>query len=128
MLDIADTFGHIVWLDVLADKIMETLSLGEEGKEAQVQAVGDLIEASEKHFECEEAFLKDIHYPQLEHHGGLHVRLIEDIETIRTRIEYGEKISHAEFRSFFMSWITFHILGEDFRYARYQKSTMNFSI
>ncbi|MEG3619522.1 hemerythrin domain-containing protein [Magnetovibrio sp. PR-2] len=128
LLDIKEMDSQHKNLFHLADKVMENLNLGADGQEAQVQALSDLIEASEKHFENEETFLSGIHYPQLDHHGGLHVRLITDIETIRTRILGGERISHAEFRSFFMSWITFHILGEDFRYARYQKSMMNFSI
>lgn len=128
LLDIEEMDTQHQNLFRLADQVMEALNLGDEGRNAQAQALDELIAASQKHFDCEEAYLADIHYPQRERHSGLHVRLIADIETIRERITDGEAISHAEFRSFFMSWITFHILGEDFRYARYQQSAVSFTI
>ncbi|PHS76790.1 MAG: cyclic nucleotide-binding protein [Rhodospirillaceae bacterium] len=114
-------------LFVFANKVLEKLHKGTERADI-IQAMDDLLEASRKHFIKEEQLLANEVYPDLEAHHGFHGKLMLEIEEISSRLNKGKTISCQEFHNFFLSWIVFHILNEDRKYAKFIEESSDFLI
>ena len=116
-LDVPEMDDQHKQLFVLANRVAGKLS-NDKGGTPPVAEIWELVKYTRLHFGTEEKLLTDRGYKKIDHHFAIHVKLLEDVEDLANRIESGEKVSLEEFRSFFLSWIVFHILVEDRRYAR----------
>ncbi|CCQ75157.1 bacteriohemerythrin [Magnetospira sp. QH-2] len=83
-----------------------------------LEAIQAMVAYTEHHFEIEEALLRTHRYEALDRHAQVHRYLVSDVKRIAERIQSGETIVRGEFRSFFLSWMVYHILMEDRKYAR----------
>ncbi|MBF0248414.1 MAG: cyclic nucleotide-binding domain-containing protein [Alphaproteobacteria bacterium] len=102
-------------LFVKAGKVYEALA--GDGSPGAAEAIDDLLAASRGHFAFEEALLRKTGYEEVDGHAVLHRKLIADMEDMARRICAREKVNPQEFRSFFLSWLAFHILGEDRKFV-----------
>lgn len=87
--------------------------------EATAKALHDLVAATEEHFETEETLIEKVRYAKTGAHKSAHHKLLNEIRSLESRVREGDPLSAQEFRSFFLSWIVFHILGEDRKYAKH---------
>ncbi|PCI38101.1 MAG: cyclic nucleotide-binding protein [Rhodospirillaceae bacterium] len=111
----------------LANGVLKCLNTNA-GRPAITQAMDTLLESSKQHFALEEELLNEEIYPDLEAHSGFHTKLISEIEEIASRLNKGKTISCQEFHNFFLSWIVFHILNEDRKYAKFIEESSDFLI
>ena len=98
------------------------------GPDHVAAALQDLVTATQEHFAAEEVLLDSIKYPKTHAHQNAHGRLLGDMRDLRDRVRGGDLISPQEFRSFFLSWIVYHILGEDRQYAKHMEQMKNLAI
>jgi len=95
---------------------------------AIIQAMGDLVKSTEEHFDQEEQLLGSEVYPLFDVHQGLHIKLLAELNEIHFRMCENTPVSCQEFHNFFLSWIVFHILNEDRRYAKFIEESSDFLI
>ena len=127
LIDIPDMDDQHKGLFRLANIILDKLTQGAAQAET-LKAMDDLLEATVEHFTFEERLLDAEVYPLHDVHRAQHVKLLQEIEQIRTRLQSGEVISCQEFHNFFLSWIVFHILNEDRKYAKFIEESSDFLI
>lgn len=99
-----------------------------EDRAALAAKMDNLINYTFYHFREEEKLLARHGYSGHDQHMDIHSRQICEIEALARRIESGEHIGPEEFRSFFLSWIVFHILVEDRKYARVLTGKLDYAI
>ncbi len=75
--------------------------------------VMELYKYARAHFKTEESHMKQINYPDLNHHRKLHDKFIADLNLISK--DFTDD-SLDKLRSFLYSWLIDHVLNEDNRY------------
>lgn len=106
-LPIVDT-GHSAMLtqlcrleQALESSAVETVTL--------VQAAEALLAAAHGHNDVEVGLMRDSCFPGLADHQAEHCILLDEIQTIRTRVVEGRAVGGAAFRSFILHWLGQHV-------------------
>ncbi len=81
----------------------------------------ELHEYIQIHFRDEEAYMKEIEYPELEHHKQLHKKIVEHVAAI-TKNSDRLDILQTKMRVIAKRALVDHILHEDMKIKEYQKS------
>jgi hemerythrin len=71
------------------------------------------------HFEAEEAFMKEIDYPNLENQQTMHADLIKQVSNILVKLKQGKHLFPSQLSDFLMQWLLNHILKEDKKIGKY---------
>jgi hemerythrin len=78
-----------------------------------------LIRYTEDHFSQEEKLMEDYDFPECETHIKYHVRLIQEVQELKSKYAAGEKRVDMSIINFLKDWIINHILTEDRKYGPY---------
>ncbi|MBL4691717.1 MAG: bacteriohemerythrin [Magnetovibrio sp.] len=127
LIDIPDMDRQHKNLFGLANEVLNKLTT-DAPHNSVIQAMDALTKASKDHFAQEESLLTKEVYPDLGIHHGVHVKLMNELYEMGSRLQDGERISNLEFHNFFLSWLVLHILNEDRRYARFIEESSDFLI
>lgn len=108
-------------LFAISSELMDAIA---EGKgEEELKATFDRLKAyTELHFREEEAYMKEIGFPDLEEHAAEHSLLLVRVNTLWRLIQSGEPISPKGVSLFISEWIAGHIMEKDARIGRFAKS------
>ena len=100
-----------------------TECLADEGEEYLQDMLNFLGNYARKHFEGEEAFMKEIEYPRLEEHKRLHINFLNRYSELIVEFkEYGrtEKMVNKVL-TVVMDWLKDHIAKADGSFAKHAK-------
>jgi hemerythrin-like metal-binding protein len=100
-----------------------TECLADEGEEYLQDTLNFLGNYARKHFEGEEAFMKEIEYPRLEEHKRLHINFLNRYSELIVEFkEYGrtEKMVNKVL-TVVMDWLKDHIAKADGSFAKHAK-------
>ena len=105
-------------------------SLGNQLKHVDVEAskvlIQILLQYCRVHFKQEEQHMVLSGYPELFSHQKLHKDILRDLKNMaRNGIE--DEKSLAKLRTFFLNWLSVHVLQDDLRYVTYYHSSQNLS-
>jgi hemerythrin len=78
-----------------------------------------LIRYTEEHFGQEEKLMEDYDFPEYEVHIKHHVRLIQEVQELKSKYAAGEIRMDMSIVNFLKDWIINHILTEDRKYGPY---------
>jgi hemerythrin len=78
-----------------------------------------LIGYTEEHFSQEEKLMEDYDFPEYEVHIKHHVRLIQQVQELKSKYAAGETRVDMSIVNFLKDWIINHILTEDRKYGPY---------
>jgi hemerythrin-like metal-binding protein len=81
---------------------------------------GALAAFTVEHFSHEEAFMKEIAYPDLDIHKRIHKSLLEKVTGFGKQVET-RQVNADELMIFLNDWLLKHILGVDMKYARFSR-------
>jgi hemerythrin len=81
----------------------------------------ELHEYIQIHFRDEEAYMKEIEYPELAHHQALHEKIVENVAAI-TKNSDRLDILQTKMRVIAKRALVDHILNEDMKIKAYQKN------
>ena len=84
-----------------------------------ISAIDSLVNYAIYHFKFEEEMLKQKGYPDLEKHKVLHDIFRNKVDSLRKKIEGGDKDVIDQMILFLRSWIKHHISIEDVDYKKY---------
>ena len=87
-----------------------------EQREVQAIAVllNQLIAYAEKHFQHEEAIMRDAGFPRLEEHQAVHETMVETIFRLRQAFEQANGRIEMETIKFVKNWLIEHIVRNDY--------------
>ncbi len=78
----------------------------------------ELVRYAETHFQDEEALMRRINYPELEHHQREHERLLVEVFAFKEKFDRGFA-SKMELLYFLRDWLINHVIDEDLKIKRY---------
>ena len=93
-------------------------------KEARGQSVLDHILDElqlyiQEHFETEERYMQNYHYPEFANHQEEHRSLGTQVIALQELREQGEKISTPDLMSFLCTWLREHLVSADKDFGHY---------
>ncbi len=100
-----------------ADKVYQALLAGRPERELEA-ALRRLVGFTAAHFSREIGWYKDLGFPELEYHKGLHEQLMAEIQAKAKRFLAGAEGADGEFLVFFKNWLIDHIMTEDRKFGR----------
>lgn len=104
---------------------LEVLNKTTFNKDKVLDTLTQLIQITQTHFKDEEAYLKEIKYPNFDVHQQIHTQLIQTLEAQKKEFEIGVsgRLPAAVF-DFFSNWIKTHILMVDTQYAKFHQNNL----
>lgn len=99
-------------LIVRVNAVLGAIALQHPGDALQ-GAIHDLVVYTRDHFAREEAEMQRIQFSNFALHSAEHVRLIEQLEAIRTQLAAGTPVEHMDLYRFLTWWVKDHIRQED---------------
>ena len=98
-----------------------TECLADEGEECLQETLNFLGNYARKHFEGEEAFMKEIEYPQLEEHKRLHINFLNRYSELIVEFKESGRTEKMvnKVLTVVMDWLKEHIVEADGDYAKY---------
>ena len=90
-----------------------------EGEHGVEDAVTFLRNYAERHFQTEEAFMREHEFPLLEEHVKLHDAFLESLELLADELQVFGPSQHLADRALDVAqdWLIDHIADEDMQYA-----------
>jgi hemerythrin len=94
-----------------------------EGEHGVEEAVAFLRDYAERHFQTEEAFMREQEYPRLEDHQELHDAFFESLELLADELRVLGPSQHLADRALEVAqdWLIDHIADEDMKYTTYAR-------
>lgn len=96
----------------------------------KVKRVNDTLEFMKDyvvtHFQDEEAYQKEIGYPEAEQHRKIHQDMVSYIEMIsrQNEINGSKEIVMQQFAGRIVTWLVNHVVGEDQKIAEFAKTRL----
>jgi hemerythrin len=88
-------------------------------EDAAADALYGLIDYATEHFADEEEIMRDSHYPLAGVHSGLHADLSRRLAGFVFKYVNGNGASAEEIVTFFIDWLTDHIMREDRQFTEW---------
>ena len=101
-----------------ANKLYEEIQSGR-NKSVMEDTLNFLIRYTEEHFSQEEKLMEDYDFPDCEDHIKHHVRLIQEVNELKSKYAAGDIRMDMSMINFLKDWIINHILTEDRKYGPY---------
>ena len=83
--------------------------------------IEDLIKYCNRHFVQEEAYMRQINYPDLNQHLSTHVEMKERLADLHSQLQKGDTKLVKEVSDYLNYWWSEHILKEDMAYHDFAK-------
>jgi hemerythrin-like metal-binding protein len=84
---------------------------------SEAQALEDLADYIDKHFQYEEAIMKEVGYPDFDAHRAMHVAFVRKVMEFNKQHRQGDANLGVDILLFLSKWLIDHIKGEDPRYV-----------
>ncbi|EKK2464891.1 hemerythrin family protein, partial [Campylobacter jejuni] len=120
---------HDTMIDIQHQKLFELAGKVESAvykfvkREELKEILTELFNYMKEHFDNEEQYMQEIHYPYLNEHKIMHKNIIRDmsylIQNIKTTNDLKEKLYLAV-----KKWLLEHILYEDMKVEQYRRSSL----
>ena len=101
-----------------ANKLYEEIHSGR-NQSVLEDTLNFMIRYTEDHFSEEEKLMEDYDFPEYDVHIKHHVRLIREVQDLKTKYAAGEMRMDMSIVNFLKDWIINHILTEDRKYGPY---------
>ena len=101
-----------------ANKLYEEIHSGR-NQSVLEDTLNFLIGYTEEHFSQEEKLMEDYDFPDYEIHFKHHLRLIQEVQELKSKYAAGEMPMDMSIINFLKDWIINHILTEDRKYGPY---------
>ena len=108
-------------LFTISNDLVNAIARGE-GETVLKEIFDRLKEYTEFHFKDEEAYMKEIGYPELSPHAAAHALLLVRVNTLWRLIQGGDKISPKGVSLFIADWIVDHIMEKDAHIGTFAKT------
>ena len=89
------------------------------GAETQKRIIGDMVRYATVHFQTEEKYMRQFHFPDYPSHRAEHERFSAKALELQERSENNGFILTLEIISFLKQWLQNHILGTDAGYTQH---------
>ena len=113
---------HRIFLSLLGD--FELAMKNGLPKDKQIRILQEIAKYADFHFLSEENIMADCHYPDLDHHVGMHTVLLDQVKDYSTRFRLDE-INGTEVFEFLFSWFALHTSSEDKKLVGFVSSQKN---
>ncbi|MBX0925526.1 hemerythrin family protein [Campylobacter jejuni] len=120
---------HDTMIDIQHQKLFELAGKVESAvykfvkREELKEILTELFNYMKEHFDNEEQYMQEIHYPYLNEHKIMHKNIIRDmsylIQNIKTTNDLKEKLY-----TIMSEWLLEHILYEDMKVEQYRRSSL----
>ncbi len=91
--------------------------------EVMIEGIFDeLMRYTRTHFGEEEAYMKEIGYPEIAEHIQAHEKLTKDVIAFKSRMRTGEVTTPDEALDFLNDWLVLHIMEKDSKIGEFAKS------
>ncbi|EHC7242975.1 hemerythrin family protein [Campylobacter jejuni] len=120
---------HDTMIDIQHQKLFELADKVESAvykfvkREELKEILTELFNYMKEHFNNEEQYMQEIHYPYLNEHKIMHKNIIRDmsylIQNIKTTYDLKEKLY-----TIMSEWLLEHILYEDMKVEQYRRSSL----
>lgn len=105
----------------IVNELHAAMTMGK-GKEILSNVFNELVEYTLYHFSTEEKYFDQYAYPEADLHKKQHKDLVEQVATLKSKYEAGEKVLTLEVMNFLRDWLHDHIIGSDKLFGPYLKS------
>jgi hemerythrin-like metal-binding protein len=105
-------------LIALINKLGEAMQQGR-GNDVMNEVLSELTDYTIKHFRYEESIFSASRYPHSELHKQKHTVLVDQVKSIRAKMESGQSAVSTSTFNFLKDWITEHIMKTDMTYTSY---------
>ena len=85
-----------------------------------MRQIETLRQVTVNHFRDEEAYMRQVSYPDLENHKRIHDRLLRDLERHVQEAEATGGVPSRNFFDFLALWLSAHIKNIDRKYAEFR--------
>lgn len=114
---------HKTWVEILNtahDRMMN--KSGEDLSSLGRDAITQMIEYADMHFEFEEKYMEEMGYTELAEHRQIHDFFKMKLKRIKDDYDNGVKQLNSEVIKMISNWLMDHILKEDQKYKLYSNS------
>lgn len=108
-------------LNRVADSLADTGMLSGAGEETMPLVLA-LQEETRRHFNDEEAVMRDHDYPDLTEHHREHIMLLAELQAFIREIEEGRRQFDLDTLTSLKHWLINHVIDSDLAFARYLES------
>jgi hemerythrin len=102
----------------LTNELHDAMRTGK-GRDVLANSLERLTSYTVQHFSAEEQLMRRADYPGLGDHMVQHVRLVQQVETLREKFSAGETVLTMDVMDFLRRWLYDHILETDRQYKGY---------
>ncbi len=114
---------HRQWVDIFNTAHDRMLSDDSTGLSTiGMDALNKMIDYADTHFEYEEAYMKEIGYPNRSKHIQIHALFKNKLQRIKEDYENGTKLLNSEIIKIVKNWLLNHIQEEDKKFVSFAKS------
>ena len=97
---------------------LERMAQNNEGGQAALEALDELLELAQAHFQEEESELERRGYEDLADHQDEHLNILNEIRELRARQASASDAPSLEMTDFLANWMSVHVEETDKRYRR----------
>lgn len=87
------------------------------GKDVLGAIINNLFAYTATHFETEEKYFTQLHYPDTDNHKELHRNFVKKVSEFKNGHDGGQVALTVEVMRFLKDWLSSHIQGADRKYA-----------
>lgn len=87
------------------------------GKEVLGNIISSLFTYTATHFETEEKYFAQLHYPDTDNHRKLHQSFVKKVSEFKNGHDGGQVALTVEVMRFLKDWLSSHIQGADMKYG-----------
>ena len=100
----------------LLNSLHEAIVTGKDDKQI-ARTLHELRQYTVIHFAVEESLMRIFDYPDYENHRHHHQELTKQVVDLQRKLKTGEEKLSMEVLHFLRHWLTYHIQGDDKKYA-----------
>ncbi|WP_291329599.1 bacteriohemerythrin [Desulfovibrio sp. UCD-KL4C] len=119
-LGVAELDKHHKELLYIMSLLLDALQY-EQDEEAISTILSKLKEYTLFHFSAEEAFMKEIKYPELNKHIAKHSELKKKVKSFQYARFCHENLTPEDYKEFISNWLIEHIFQYDFKIIKYMQ-------
>ncbi len=88
-------------------------------KDVMEMIIQELVNYTQYHFQTEENYFKQTHYPGTQEHEKEHNNFVKQVAEFQEQFKNGKALVSVELMMFLKKWLTQHIKGTDQKYTEF---------
>ncbi|MBI9111807.1 bacteriohemerythrin [Maridesulfovibrio ferrireducens] len=117
-MGVAELDAHHKEILRIMSMLLDALNRGKD-EDAITLLLSKLREYTLFHFAAEEAFMKQIEFPERRKHIARHVELKRKVKAFQYARFHHEELTSEDYKKFLSAWLLEHILDYDFKIIKY---------